>query len=50
MKKVKAESQNTICIDFATGNDSRLMTTLGSVLEPKNISLIGTTVDCNMVA
>lgn len=50
IKKLKAESENTICIDFATGNDSRLMTTLGSVLEPKHISLIGTTVDCNIVS
>ena len=50
IKKIQAEPQNTICIDFATGNDSRLLTTLGSVLESKNISLIGTTVDCNMVS
>lgn len=50
IKKVQAESQDTICIDFATGNDSRLMTTLGSVLEPKHISLIGTTVLFNKVS
>ncbi|URZ16645.1 FIST N-terminal domain-containing protein [Clostridium felsineum] len=50
IKKVKAESENTICIDFATGNHSCLMTTLGSILENKHISLIGTGVDCNMVS
>ena len=50
IKKIKAESQNTICIDFAIGNDSRLMTTLGSVLEPNGIPLIGTTVEHNVVS
>ncbi|MDT8716950.1 hypothetical protein IAI10_09795 [Clostridium sp. 19966] len=50
IKKIKAESENTVCIDFATGNDSRLMTTLGSALEPKNISLIGTGAENNMVS
>ena len=48
--KVHAEPENTICIGFCTGNDSRLMTTLGSLLEPKQLSLIGGAVDCNMVS
>lgn len=54
--KIKAESENTICIDFATGtetgigHDSRLMTTLGSLLAPNHISLIGTTVAGNVVS
>ncbi|MDK2829631.1 MAG: hypothetical protein PWP67_2451 [Clostridium butyricum] len=50
IRKVQAEPENTVCIDFATGNDSRLMTTLGSVLEPKNISLVGATIEHNMVS
>lgn len=50
IKKVKAESQNTICIDLATGNHSRLMTILGSILENKNIPLIGAGVYYNKVS
>lgn len=56
INKIKAESENTICIDFSTGtdtaagHDSRLMTTLGSILGPKHISLIGTIVADNVVS
>lgn len=56
LKRIKTESENTVCIDFATdmdtgiGYDSRLMTTLGSILAPKHIPLIGTTVAHNVVS
>lgn len=49
---VKANGNDTICIDFCTSNDACLVTTLNGVLNNKNISLVGGTgggskVSCN---
>jgi hypothetical protein len=40
---VKANANDTICIDFCTNNDACLVTTLNGVLNNKNISLVGGT-------
>lgn len=52
LKNINATSNNTVCIDFSTttADDSKLMTTLGSVLERKGISLIGGSVAENQVS
>lgn len=49
IEKVRAEEKDTGCIDFATGNGSRLMTTMGSMLEAGKLSLIGSCVAHGMV-
>lgn len=50
MKKINAESDNTVCIDFCTGNDSCVVTTLNMTLRKRNISLVGGTSWCNKVS
>ena len=50
MDKVKAESGNTVCIDFCTGNDACVLTTVGSVLGSKKVSLVGGTGDAGKVS
>lgn len=50
MDKVKAESGNTVCIDFCTGNDACVLTTVGTVLGSKKISLVGGTGDAGKVS
>lgn len=48
--KVKASQKDTICIDFCSGNDACVLTTLYSVLKRKNISLVGGTGDAGKVS
>lgn len=43
LKVINANGNDTICIDFCTNNDARLVTTINSVLNKKNISLVGGT-------
>ena len=50
LEVINAEHENTVCIDFACGYDGRLVTTLNMILGKRKISLIGGTVDKNMVS
>ncbi|GFI23612.1 hypothetical protein IMSAGC011_02402 [Lachnospiraceae bacterium] len=48
--KVNASSQDTVCIDFCSGNDACVLTTINTVLQPKGISLVGGTGDAGKVS
>ncbi|MCH5253921.1 MAG: FIST C-terminal domain-containing protein [Lachnospiraceae bacterium] len=48
--KVKAGSNDTVCIDFCTGNDACVLTTIAGVLNNKRISLVGGTGDAGKVS
>ena len=50
LDKVKAGSNNTVCIDFCTGNDACVLTTVSSVLGSKKIPLVGGTGDAGKVS
>ena len=50
MDKVKPGSNDTVCIDFCTGNDACVLTTVGTVLSSKKISLVGGTGDAGKVS
>ena len=50
MNKVKAGSGDTVCIDFCTGNDACVLTTVESVLDDRKISLVGGTGDAGKVS
>ncbi len=48
--QVNASQDNTICIDFCSGNDACVLTTIHSVLKHRNISLVGGTGDAGKVS
>lgn len=48
--KINSSNEDTICIDFCSGNDACVLTTIYSVLRHKNISLVGGTGDAGKVA
>lgn len=48
--KINSSSENTVCIDFCTGNDACVLTTVYSVLKHNNISLVGETGDGGKVS
>lgn len=50
MRKVGGSREDTICIDFCSGNDACVLTTIYSVLKHRGISLIGGTGDANKVS
>ena len=50
VKKVSASGQNTICIDFCSGNDACALTTIYTVLKPLRMSLVGGTGDGGRVS
>lgn len=50
LKKVNASSKDTICIDFCSGNDACVLTTIYSVLKRNQISLVGGTGDAGKVS
>lgn len=50
IEKVGAAEKNTVCIDFCSGNDACVLTTIYSVLGKKNISLVGGTGDAGKVS
>ncbi len=50
VEKVKAAGNDTICIDFCSGNDACVLTTIYSVLKKKDISLVGGTGDGGRVS
>lgn len=35
LQKINASSENTVCIDFCTGNDAAVLTTMYSILEKR---------------
>ncbi len=41
--KIGGGKDNTVCVDFTTGNDAELVTTFNIALQPKGISLVGGT-------
>ena len=45
VKKINASSKDTVCIDLCAGNDACVLTTMDSVLGPKQIQLMGGTGD-----
>lgn len=50
VQKINGTSEDTVCIDFCTGNDACVLTTLNTVLKHRNISLVGGTGDAGMVS
>lgn len=50
VRKVNASQKDTVCIDFCSGNDACVLTTIYSVLRQKNISLVGGTGDAGKVS
>lgn len=50
VEKIGASGSNTICIDFCSGNDACVLTTIHSVLKHKDISLVGGTGDAGKVS
>lgn len=49
-RKVGGSREDTVCIDFCSGNDACVLTTIYSVLKHRGISLIGGTGDANKVS
>ncbi len=47
---VNGTERDTVCIDFCTGNDACVLTTIYSVLKNRNISLVGGTGDAGKVS
>lgn len=50
LAKVGGSRRDTVCIDFCSGNDACVLSTIYSVLGPKNISLVGGTGDAGLVS
>lgn len=50
LQKIRASASNTVCIDFCAGNDACVLTTIYSVFEKNDISLIGGTGDSGKVS
>lgn len=50
LQRINASSSDTVCIDFCTGNDACVLTTIYSVFGKKNISLMGGTGDAGKVS
>ena len=50
VKAVSGTERDTVCIDFCTGNDACVLTTIYSVLKRRNISLVGGTGDAGKVS
>lgn len=50
LKAVNASQNDTICIDFCSGNDACVLTTIHTALRHRNISLVGGTGDDGKVS
>lgn len=50
VRKVNGSQKDTVCIDFCSGNDACVLTTIYSVLKQKGISLVGGTGDAGKVS
>lgn len=48
--EIKSSYEDTVCIDFCSGNDACALTTIYSVLKHKSISLVGGTGDAGKVS
>lgn len=48
--EIKGNANNTVCLDFTTGNDSVIVTTFNACLDEKGISLVGATAWDNKVS
>lgn len=49
-KRIGGSKQDTVCIDFCTGNDACVLTTIYTVLKKKGIQLVGGTGDGGKVS
>ncbi len=50
IRRVSGTGSNTVCIDFCTGNDACVLTTMNTALKRSGISLVGGTVDAGKVS
>lgn len=50
VSKIQGNGKNTVCLDFATGNDSVIVTTFNACLNEKGIELVGATAWDNKVS
>lgn len=50
VREIESSYEDTVCIDFCSGNDACVLTTIYSVLRKKNISLVGGTGDAGKVS
>ncbi len=50
LRKVNGSGSDTVCIDFCTGNDACVLTTIYSALKKRGISLVGGTGDAGRVS
>ena len=50
IQQLNGSGSNTVCIDFCTGNDACVLTTIYTALRKRNISLVGGTGDQGRVA
>ena len=50
MKTVDGSRNNTVCIDFCTGNDACVLTTINTVLKHRGVPLVGGTGDAGKVS
>ena len=50
VEAVRGSGRDTVCIDFCSGNDASVLTTLNSALRSSGISLVGGTGDAGMVS
>lgn len=50
VRKINSSNEDTVCIDFCSGNDACVLTTIHSVLRHRNISLVGGTGDAGKVS
>ncbi|MDE6923874.1 MAG: hypothetical protein K2P59_01245, partial [Acetatifactor sp.] len=50
VRRINSSKEDTVCIDFCTGNDACVLTTIYSVLKHSKISLVGGTGDGGMVS
>ncbi len=50
IRKIEASGENTVCIDFCSGNDACVLTTINMVLSQRGIPLVGGTGDAGKVS
>lgn len=50
VREINSSYEDTVCIDFCSGNDACALTTIYSVLKRKNITLVGGTGDAGKVS
>lgn len=50
IRRVNGTGSNTVCIDFCTGNDACVLTTMNAALKRNGISLVGGTGDAGRVS